>query len=335
MNIEHAQTGSANSSADVDVAVNIFAKPWQTALSMLSLVEQSGKHINELWLQFEPAGSRFDEITAYHIAEYLQKELGRKCNISQPESWLAREVPTREKMRDPVYRSSIRYQTAFENSRSRLLFLTHNDVYVFKDIIGALKDNMGDAFAIGRLGQCWNCPASNAEIMAETMRMPPCTPLTYYNVRPDFTQLALMYKKARQKGIFARPYEEGDFSPEFRDQPWPLPECRVNEWACLINLDKTRPFTIPFGDAWPPGAFGECGGHNLDVVVPFFRAMHARGMKAAHLEVNDYLKHWVGTGKKSRLRYTQAEDNAKKILAKKYPDYLGWLEKRTGRKFGQ
>ena len=42
----------------IDVAMNIFAKPYQTALSVLSLFKHSGGHVGNVWLQFEPYGSQ-------------------------------------------------------------------------------------------------------------------------------------------------------------------------------------------------------------------------------------------------------------------------------------
>lgn len=316
----------------VDVAINILGKPFQTALTILSLLARSGGHVGKLWLQFEPVGSKFDSISPYHICEYLKNELGCDIVLSQPGYWLDRDAIDLSKMDDEAYRMGIRFQNAFEHSQSRLLFLTHNDVYILKDILGALKNNMGDAFAIGQLGQCWNCPASNAELMREVMDSPPCGPARYLDVRPSQAQLLELYRLARKRGIFARPYEVEGFLGEFEKQPWPLPECRVNEWACLLDLQKTRPHCMPYGDAYPPGAHRLCAGHNLDIACPWFRDMHAKGMEARHFDIKNYMKHWVGTGNKSPGRYAIAEDNALRILRKFFPEFLKWLEGVSGRK---
>lgn len=315
----------------IDVAINIFAKPFQTSLSILSLIARSGSHIGSFWLQFEPAGSKFDSFPPYYIKRYIS-ELGFTCNVWQPEIWLAREPPDPDRLCDKNYRMAIRYQHAFENSQSRLLFLTHNDVYILKDILGALKANMDDAFAIGQLGQCWNCPAHNTEIMREVMDSPPCSPDNYQNIRPNHQQLIKLYHTAREKGIFARPYEAENFEGEFARQPWPLPECRVNEWTCLLDLEKTRPLCIPYGKASPPGAFRHCASHNLDIGTPWFRDMHALGLHALNFDISPYVKHWVGTGNKSAGKYAKAEDNALNILKKYFPDYVKWLARQTGDK---
>ena len=311
---------------DVDAAINVFAKPWQTALSLLSLHKQSGSHIREYWLQFEPVGSKYDAISPYTMVPYLINELGLRVHVYQPEEWQARKPASLERLREKNYRKQLRYGDAFENSRNHFLFITHNDVFFRRDLILALKHNISDAFAIGKLGQCWNCPASNAEIMASVMGLPPCTPDRYMELRPTFEQLGKLYQKAREINFPARPYEREHFSEEFARQPWPLPECRINEWAFLLNLELARPYAIPFGTAWPPGAYRDCSGHNLDVVTPLFRDLHAQGLHAKHFDPSDYMNHWVGTGNKSPARYAYSEDRAKKLLEKFFPDYVKWVD---------
>lgn len=314
---------------DIDAAVNIFAKPWQTALTLLSLHQASGQHIWEYWLQFEPAGSKFDKIPPYHIVPYLTQELGLRVHVFQPEIWQARTPADPYRMADREYRKQLRYGQAFEGTKNHFLFLTHNDVFFRKDLVGALRQNIGDAFAIGQLGQCWNCPASNDAIMESVMGCSCCTPLTYMKIRPTFEQLAALYKKAREIDFPARPYDKRNFSREFERQPWPLPECRVNEWACLLNMDMIRPACMPFGAAWPPGAFRDCSGHNLDVVTPTFRDLHAQGMHAKHFNFSGFMDHFVGTGNKSGPRYSFSEDRAKKLLEKFFPDYIAWIKTKT------
>lgn len=309
----------------IDVAVNIFAKPWQTSLSVLSLLRHSAAHVGTIWLQYEPVGSRHDKVSPYRVAEYLTNVLHWPIKTSQPDYWLERNVVDPAKVSDPKYRMGIRYQNAFENSKTRRLFLMHNDVFFFKDLLGDMAREMGDAFAIGQLGQCWNCPASRTQLTRRVMNSPACAPARYDEFRPTFEQLQSLYQRARREGIFVRPYEDG-LEEDFKEQPWPLPECRINEWACLIDLEKTRPHTIPFGTALPPGGFRFCGDHRLDLVVAWFRQMHALGMHARHFNIYTHMRHWVGTGKKTPLKYVHAEDNARRILEKHYPEYVNWLE---------
>lgn len=316
--------------AQIDVAVNVLAKPFCTSLSILSLLRHSRPHIAALWLQFEPVGIEHDPIPAYCIYDYIRENNLVPCQISQPDYWLDLKAVT--SLADAKQRSGIRYQHAFENSKANLLFLMHNDVFIMKDILGAMLAQMQDAFAIGPLGQCWNCPAANQELMAE-MGLFPCSPANYQHTRLNHAQLCGLCQKAKAKGIFVRPYaiENEDFT----NQPWPLPECRINEWACLINLEKTRKFCVPFGKAWPPGAYKPCGEHNLDIGVAWFRDMHAKGMHAKHFDTSKYLRHWVGTGNNTPMRYIKTEDNALRILRKHFPAYADWLNAKYGAKIPQ
>lgn len=323
-----AQITESSLPAEIDVAVNIFAKPWQTALTLLSLQHQSGALIKEWWLQFEAAGSKFDKIPPYYITPYLTQELGLRVHVFQPETWQARSPADPRQLADPAYRRQLRYGDAFENSTSPFLFITHNDVFFRKNLLGALHENIGQAFAIGQLGQCWNCPASNREIM-NSFGMSGCGPDNYLQIRPGFEELRGIYKKAREVDFPARPYEKNDFRTEFERQPWPLPECRVNEWACLLNMKLIRPACLPNGAAWPPGAYRDCGGHNLDVMTPTFRDLHAMGMHAKHFDVAGYMDHWVGTGNKSAARYTFSEDRAKSLLQKFFPNYMKWIKDKV------
>lgn len=312
----------------LDVALNIFAKPFQVSLSVLSLLRQSGSHINKIWLNYEPQGSKFDQIPPYCIYEYVVEKQLIDCEASQPASWLARGTVDLERIADPAYRHSIRYQYAWENSKADLLFIAHNDVYILRDIIGAMKAQIGDAFAIGQLGQCWNCPASYAELTNEVMERAPCTPETYLDFKPTHAELKGLYAKAAEKGIFTRPYARDGFEGEYKERPWPLPECRVNEWAILINLKKTRSLCIPDGKIFPIGGFASLAGHNLDTGVEWFRALNLAGLTAKHFDIAPYMKHWVGTGNKTPVRYAHNEENALHILAKHFPDYVEWLKAR-------
>ena len=308
----------------IDVAMNIFAKPYQTALSVLSLLKHSGRHVGNVWLQFEPYGSQHDIVSPYAIAQYLTVMIGDRCRVFQPDYWLDLNAADPARLDDAAYRYGIRYQYAFEHSMSRRLFLMHNDVLVLQDVLGFMLEQMGEAVAVGHLGQCWNCPAHVDALTREVMGRGPCGAEQYMEFRPDYGQLQQLYALAQQKGIFARPYDRG-FAGIFDQQPWPLPECRINEWACLLDLEASRPVCVPCGPVLPPGAYRQCGPVCLDIGVEWFRGMHARGRFARHVDLSRHLKHWVGTGKVTPRRYALAEENALKILLMRFPDYCDWL----------
>ena len=314
----------------VDVAVNIFAKPYQTALSLLSLLRFSGARIDRVYLQFEPAGSMFDPAPPYAIAEYLAEgEMGDRVVVFQPEHWLKREDTDPARLAtDAEYRLSVRYQYAFENSDKNRLFVMHNDVLIKKDIIGAMLEAIGDAFAVGQLGQCWNCPASQADIVREAgLGGTPCSPERQRDFRPDMEGLKRLYAIAPRHDFFVRGYNRG-WNEAYRTDAWPLPECRINEWGCLVDLAKTRPHVMPEGAALPFGAFEACGTGSLDIAAPWFRELCRLGLRAQAMDIGPCLTHWVGTAKKTEYKYSRAEGNARSILEKHFPEFVLWCRKR-------
>lgn len=312
----------------VDVAVNILGKPWNTALSLLSLVDKSGDKIGKIWTQFEPVGIKYDTWNPYLIVHYL-REKGFDCVAVQPDKWLAREAVGEKELESWDTRSRIRYETAFERTRAKYLLIIHNDIFVLKDLIGPMLANIGDAFSIGQVGQCWNCPASKPSVTKKVMNRAPCERERYWEFKPNADELRGLYAEARAQGIFARPYDAENFKGEFSERPWPLPECRINEWAWMINMEKARPLAVPYGDAWPQGAYRLCAGISLDIGSAFFRDLSARGLLARHMDLSPYMKHWVGTGKNTPMRYAKVEDNAKRLVEKHYPQFIAWAESKA------
>lgn len=312
----------------VDVSLNIFAKPYQTALALLSLLKHSGEHIDKIYLQFEPAGSRFDAVPPYAMAEYL----GARAIVTQPEIWIECDAVDKTRLGDSAYRQSLRYQAAFEHTDKDFLFMIHNDVFIKKDIIGTFLGKIDGAFAIGPLGQCWNCPASMPEVMQAAGLGEPCNGERYQEFKPSFAQMEHLYAVAREQGAKVRPYWEG-WDEFYRKQAWPLPECRVNEWACLIDMKQTRHLTRPFGDILPFGAYEPCGSVTLDISVPWFRELNQRGLFARNFDVSRYLHHFVGSFRVVREEYLQAEEKARIMLEKGFPDFVIWCRERKNGMF--
>lgn len=311
----------------VDVALNIFAKPYQTALSVLSLLKYCDRHIDKFYLQFEPAGSRYDAVPPYAVAEYL----GERAISYQPEIWVECDAVQPERLAEQAYRLAMRYQSAFEHTDKKHLFIMHNDVLIKRDIIGAMLAEAGDAFIIGKVGQCWNCPAHNAEVMRECGFDSPCGPESYQDFRPDFAALEKIYAAGRARGLRLRPYWEGwaaHYSPDVPSGGWPLPECRVNEWGCLVDVRQTRPLVMPHGDILPFGAFEWCGSVTLDTAVAWFRELSRKGLKAKNFNLDKYLRHWVGSHRMSKDLHRTAELEAENILLKSFPDFVAWCRER-------
>jgi hypothetical protein len=94
----------------------------------------------------------------------------------------------------------------------------------------------------------------------------------------------------------------------------PLPECRLNEWACLINREKIQHEVVPIGTTDP---FGTIIG--IDTATSWFRDLILKGYQFKNIDIYQYCRH--GWGKYSGHEticnsdyYTKAEDEAAEFL---------------------
>ena len=264
-------------STKVDVAINALGKPYETALALFSLMEHSGAAIDKIYFVAEKAATTDFSFILDRLKNIV---------VHHPKYWFWSHPVIPERLVEDDYRWSMRYQYALEHSDKDFLFITHNDTLYRGDIITLLLDKIGDGIAAGHVGQCWNCPAAFVDR---------CGSERYLNYRPSYPELLDLYTTAEPpKGKQIHTYHRPDFDAAFKQEPWPLPECRVNEWAMLINLKKARPLTTPFGAAPPYAFYGIGGGAKLDLGVAWFRAMHHLGHHAVHVSLKDYVKHKAG-----------------------------------------
>ncbi|MBL7941033.1 MAG: hypothetical protein JNL43_16875 [Flavobacteriales bacterium] len=295
------------SSRRVDVAINVYGKPHQTAVTLLSLLQHSGEHIGRIHITVEkrqPFGAEFGA---------LLRMLGDRATTHSPRFWFGVR-PQRSKwlMRWRPYRHALRYQHAWETSDMPYLFITHNDVLYSGDIIGAMLQRVSGNIAIGPVGQCWNCPASLAGS---------CSPERFMTYRPSYAEWERL---ARQHPGPRAAHYDRVVDPA---QPWPLPECRVNEWTMMVDLEHARPLTMPNGNAVPLGAL-----YGLDIGTQWFHDVLNAGASIAHFDIAPYARHaWAsssGSGHAAlsdRAEYDRAEAEALVRLQEKYPHYAALL----------
>jgi len=236
----------------VDVAINVYGKPFQTAVTLLSLVKHSGTHIGKIYFVVEPKQPRRENF------QFLFELLGDRLAIHTPKYWHWYKPSEAANYHDDDYRRSIRYQFAWEMSDANYLYITHNDVLYMGDIIGAFLENIGGCVGIGHVGMCWNCPAHKSGM---------CGREKYFQYRPTYDEVMDLARRYP-------PPRGADYSAHIDEtNPWPLPECRLNEWAALVDMRLARPLTVPIGDAPPLGAMG------LDIGTQWFRAMSLTGLR--------------------------------------------------------
>lgn len=255
----------------VDVAVNVFGKPYQTIVAINSLLKYSGQHIHKIYLIVEKKQKNEGDIDI--IKRHIQFE-----NIEYfiPDFyfgwWPGRRIGLLNLLLSKFnkYRYSIRYQYAYEKSNKDFLFLMHNDMIFSDDLIGAYLSSIGEAVGIGKIGQCHNCPAFEIH----------CTPKTYTEFKPSFNELVKLYEKFPHSRIVVNNILER------QKRNWPLPECRLNEFASLINLKKSRKVTIPNGSKMPPGYMGL-----IDIGIDWFYQLNNLGLTFKHFDYSKFAEH--------------------------------------------
>ena len=308
----------------VDVALNVFGKPRQTALALLSLLKHSNERIQTIYLLIERGQSQYDTVDMAFLSR-----LSPKIKIIIPQLWLKLDALDVSRLHDKDYRYSIRYQYAWEHAEAGRLLLMHNDVHFKGDVVGLLLGALGEAFVAGQIGQCWNCPAARQHIVAELgiNGRQPCVREHYEAFRPSFAELDAMYKLVRHYGEHFRNFLPR-WSDEIRQHPWPLPECRANEVCCLVNLDVARKATMPFGRARPFGTYVSAGSHNMDIAVAWFRDMHLQGFRARHFDTTPYVEHTIGHSRLfDEAEYRQAEDRAEAVLRAEFSDFVAFSKR--------
>lgn len=267
----------------VDVAINVYGKPAQTALSLFSLLAHSGRWIDTVYFIEEPECLN----TAFSQAATLAA-LGERLVHFRPAAMNWRFAVDTSRLHDPTYRHCLRYQYAFEQTDKRYLLIIHNDCEFIADAVGLLLAGIGQHAGAGEVGQCWLCPAKY---------LGRCGPGRYLEYKPDFQELADLYASL-DPAVYRRAYLE-EPTEELIRHPWPLPECRLNEFCCLINMEIARPETCPNGPVRPFGAYidvgnPETGNGILDIGVAWFGDMTRRGHTFAHIPLAGHVRHVFG-----------------------------------------
>ncbi len=255
----------------VDVAINIYGKPYQTIVAINSLLKYSGKHINKIYFIVEKQQPNLEDIEI--IKKNIQFE---NVEYFTPSIFLGWWSGKRVGLLNKIllyfksYRYSIRYQYAFEKSKQEYLFVLHNDVIFYGDLIGKYLEQIESNIGIGEIGQCHNCPVFNIK----------CTPDAYQEYQPDLAEVMAHYRKFPE----LRAERNGNY--KVAKKSWPLPECRLNEFAALINLKLAKKITVPYGKALPIGYFG-----HLDIGIDWFYDANNLGYRFKHFSFDQLAKH--------------------------------------------
>jgi hypothetical protein len=166
---------------------------------------------------------------------------------------------------DESFRHNVRYQYGIEKSDKKFVFITHNDVLYKDDVIGNMLDNIGNCAGIGQIGMCWNCPA-----------VAHCNGDKYKTYKADLDEVISI----SERNGYIRTLKNLN-----KEQLMPLPECRLNEWACLINRE------ITVKECYPVNNTPLFGVYAADLGCPWFRSLVLKGYDFKNFNISKFCTH--------------------------------------------
>jgi len=288
---------------NVDIAIQVYGKPYQTLATLKSLMLHCGDHIDKIYFILEKKQPNNDEF------DFVLKQFNNIIFFT-PEYFLFISPPDKQKYEDEDYRYSLRYQYAWEKTDKKYLFITHNDILYKGDIIREMLNLLSkDEYAgIGQIVGCGNCPAFFAK---------KCDGDKFLEYNPSYAEVIELIEKY--------PPVRGQQHNSFlnKEQPMPLPECKINECACLLNLKRIKHEIIPYGSIDPFGTYV-----GIDLNNAWFRELNLKGYKFKNFNIYQYCKHGWGQALSGHLtlfnlyHYAQAEGEAFDYLMKYFPESL-------------
>lgn len=295
----------------VDISINYYGKPYQTLVTLLTLWKHSRHHIDTIYLVIE----KQQPYTQYGVIKTMQ--------------WALRHLPVRYRyathfyyagspplasLNDPEMRYGLKYQYGLEKTTNKFHFLTHNDCLYKDDLLGMMLEQVSDSgeeiAGVGMIGQCWNCPAFFAKV---------CDGSRFERFRPTPAELLNLVNQ------YPPPRASLHYDLIEQGYTHPLPECRLNEYACLVNAEQYQKLTQPNGKIVPLGA----AWHGTDWGTIWFHDMVNLGYKFVHFPFEQHMTHAPFTPSKSGHmsdhdpnEYQKTEENAWHYLQKEFPEAL-------------
>ena len=284
----------------IDVCITVFGKPYQTIVTLKSLLKYSASKIDKIYL-IEEKNQPID-----YDFNLIKNELGYE-NFERfiPNFYLGFGFSNfDEAKKNEEYRKSLRYEYGIQSTDKKYILIIHNDVLFKGDIVTEMLKESNGYFGIGDIGQCWNCPF-NTESLCDGSRLQENIDMNH-----DYNEVIKIVEKHNTTRIANHGKKYID-----KNNPFPMPECRINEWCALVNVDMYKKEVIPNGEASPIG-----GIFNIDIGDKWFYDMVKKGHKFKHFNIYDYCTHSffseVGNGHTSMFNKKMYEDD--EIRAKNF-----------------
>lgn len=292
-----------------DVAVVLYGKPYQTLVTLLSLLRHSRSHLGTIYLTHE---NRQPHGQLAAIEPVLRRLAGERLVVYRPGLFYELGPLDEERVRrDATLRWSLPYQYALEKTDKEFLLVLHNDMLFHADLVGALlaafdagPPNLAGA---GSIGQCWVCPAAKAG---------KCYGAVYDQFIPTADEAIALHEQ------YPPPRRDLDIGIIRSGRVHPLPECRLNEYAALLHVPTYRANSLPGG---PVPCFGGVW-DGADLGTSWFYGMVNRGYRFHHVFLEEYARHspfnaaGQGIGANSQAtQYHASEAEAARYLAAHFP----------------
>jgi hypothetical protein len=289
----------------IDVCLNVLGKPYQTIVTLKSLLKYSSQHIDKIYLIEE---LKQPEDYSFNL---IKKELNYDNLIKFiPKNHLWINFTNPNLIDNIDYRLSLRYQYGLENTDKSHMLLIHNDVLFHSDIVGKFLEEDKDLFGIGSVGQCWNCPlflenVCNSEQLKENI------------TKLNYDDIIKYVDKRKETRTFYQTRNKIN-----KEKPLPLPECRINEWCMLINVDLYKKEVLENKRVTPLGGYFQ-----MDIGDLWFRQMVDNGYDFKNFNIKEHLTHAyfsiAGNGHSSLFdsnKYQMEEVEAKKYYEENLKD---------------
>ena len=285
----------------IDVCINYYGKPYHTAVTLLTLWKHSSKHINKIFLVIEKVQPYY-QYDVIPLLKFHLKDL--PIEYVYPQYFYYAGNPNESLLSDPEKRYGLKYQYALEKSGKEFLLLTHNDCLYEDDLLGKMlaETQNGSVAGVGLVGQCWNCPASLANL---------CDGNRFETFIPTKDQLRGLVD------TYNPPRAEIHYKLIDRGLIHPLPECRLNEYACLVNIPMYQKNVVPTGDILPFGG----SWHGTDWGAIWFHSMVNRGYKFVNFPFEPFMQH-APFSNNGNGHYADTEFSLYKTSEEAAKDYL-------------
>lgn len=304
-------------SSKIDVSINYYGKPYQTIVTLLTLWKHSRQHIDKIYLVIEKQ-QPFGQYGSIKTLQWALRELPIQYYF--PTHFYYHGCPPIDSLGDPAIRFGLKYQYGLENTDKLFHFLSHNDCLYQADLLGMMLTRVNESgeeiAGVGMIGQCWNCPALHAGL---------CDGSRFGSFRPSTAEYETLLKE-QSRAISINPAREAiHYDLIAKGQTYPLPECRLNEYACLVNTELYQTLTKPNGKIPPLGAAWQ----GTDWGTVWFYDMVNAGYEFIHFPFEPHMIHAPFTPKKSghvsdhdSIEYFKTEKNARQFLREELPKAL-------------